>query len=438
MPKLVIENMGWDDSRFKELKQTMIPFVKKLSDYLNLENNIIIHLYKNKNEKDDKRAEFDEGIVILFENTPDPRGDFVHEFGHQLFPIEKASITIKTRLKKLQRTIEKRKGDGRIFVQEHTYSTAGEVFCTLFKWYILGKITNDAYLEVLDNFIPEGRSIVEKVLLKEKLIKSKEEIRQEIKEKLLKSISDEDKDSQAIEKARKVILNKIDKFGLSKSQEELYLDLAANEIMNRKMQGRLEDFKTIAKGKYPEVKIDKIGLSNPVGIFDKYQFKSFVENGFNHLNGNVLKFNLGMNKEIKDDLIKNDPVQDETVYNGIKIDVEWIPGSVRQWKGCPYKNPMVKTSYGYIRNTGSEDGEELDVYLRENPLKDAKVYRLSQLDKKGFFDEHKFGLGFKDEKEFKTAYCNAMPKEMCGSIDVLIMEKFKKEILKMYKKVSNG
>jgi len=445
--KLIVENMGWDDKRYKSLQQNLIPYVQKISKLLSLKNNIMVNLYPNKDKEDDMRAQYDEGVIILYERTPDWRGDFTHELSHQLLPIENYSITLKAKLNKLKRRLTRSKGDRRIFIQDHTYSSIEEIFATLFKWYIIGKVSNNAWLETLNNFVPEGKAIVEKALQSEKLVKSKEEIAREIQDNLIKSVSDEQKDKAMIKEANKVIRKKIKKFGLEKSQEELYVDIVLNEVLNRKIKGRTADVRSILKGICPEGRIDILGLANPIGIFDEELFTKAVLEGFDSPNGTSLRFNVGVNEAIKQkifeqrkqpDLIKNDPVQETTDYNGIKVDIEWPAGSVRHWPGCPYKNPMVKTAYGYIRHTGSEDGEEVDVYLRENPIKSAKVYRLSQLDKKGNFDEHKFGLGFKTEKEFRTAYCKAMPKKMCGTIDQMTMDKFKKEILKMYKKVKSG
>ena len=39
-----------------------------------------------------------------------------------------------------------------------------------------------------------------------------------------------------------------------------------------------------------------------------------------------------------------------------------------KWNGSPHKNKM-HTDYGYIKGTDSQDGEELDVYIKPNSNK---------------------------------------------------------------------
>lgn len=315
--RLIIENYEWNVKRYKSLLTSLPTLIKKISNEINLKNNIIVHLYNN--DKKDIRSEFDEGIIHLYNNTPNPTLDVIHELGHQLFREDKVSVTTKSKLNNIKRKLDKEKGDGRIFINDHTYKNIKEVFATLFKWWILGKVKDKGYMEVLNNFQPKAVKIISDIVDSDELIKS-------------------------------------------------------NKSFNQR-------------------------ISEAVGLF------------------------------------KNDKVQKKENYKGIKIDIEWPSGTVRQWPGCPFKNPMVKTSYGYVRNTESEDGEEVDIYLREDPLKDAKIYRLSQLDKNTkYFDEHKFMLGFKNKGEARTAYCNAMPKPMCGPIDTMSFEKFQKEILKVYQK----
>lgn len=302
--KLKIENLGWHHKRYKALEKTLIPLIKKISKFLKLKNDIIIHLYQNSDKDDDRRAQYDEGVIILFEKTPDPRGDVIHEFGHQLYRPENMSITVKVRLQKLKRKLDKNKGDGRIFIQEHTYSDILEVWSTIFKWYILGKVVDKSYLGVLNNFQPEAVKIVEDILTKEKLIKSEKEIKSEIIENLLKSLSDEGQDNKTVKQIEGIVLEKIKKYKLEKSQNKLYIDLVVNEIMGRKTNGRYNDLITILDNKYPENKLDKIGLNNPIGISDINDFSSFIKSSFSNLNGNVINFNLGVSDKIKKELME--------------------------------------------------------------------------------------------------------------------------------------
>ena len=50
MAKLIVENLGWIDSRFKSLQKGLVPLVKDISKEIGLKSNIIVHLYKNKNK----------------------------------------------------------------------------------------------------------------------------------------------------------------------------------------------------------------------------------------------------------------------------------------------------------------------------------------------------------------------------------------------------
>jgi hypothetical protein len=135
-------------------------------------------------------------------------------------------------------------------------------------------------------------------------------------------------------------------------------------------------------------------------------------------------------------VVKNDPIKQDAEYQGIKIGLEWLNGEERQWKGSPYRNPMVGTGYGYINNTVDGDGEEVDVYLADPVVEDAPVFMMNQKKKDGTFDEHKFFLGFKTQEDAETAFLNAMPKEMMGEMLEMTVEEFKEKYLKFHSKVN--
>ena len=299
---VLIENMGWSEARFKNAQDVLIPLFKNAAKFLELKNSIIIHLYPNKNEDDLARAQYDEGIIIIYENCPDIRGDAIHEFAHQLLRPETMSITLKSKLNNLKKKLDANKGDGRIFFQKHTHSDIHELFATLFKWYMLGKLYNDAYLDVLNNFQPEAEGIVEKALKNEKLIKSKEEKQAEVMNHFLKAVTDQKEDQKVIEEAKKVVKEKIGKYKLEKAQEDLYIDLVIQEMQNRKVQGRYSDLRQIINKSVPGETIDEIGLTNPVGIFDDNVFSKLVRKNFNHLNGNTFAFHVGIESKIKNKL----------------------------------------------------------------------------------------------------------------------------------------
>jgi len=170
--KLYIDNMGWSNERYQALDGELRDVVEKLEQYIKLKNPIIIHLYKDINKKNDIRAEYDEGIIIIYESTSDWRGDFIHEFAHQICRYDDLRSLTKIKLKDLKKKLQKNNGDGRIFINDHVYSEEKEILATLFKWYISGKIIDEAYETVLKNYCPEGYLIIEDILNKEKLQKS--------------------------------------------------------------------------------------------------------------------------------------------------------------------------------------------------------------------------------------------------------------------------
>jgi hypothetical protein len=172
MVKLIIQNRGWDKKNIEYIQNNLVPIVKKISKEIKLANNITLNLEPHSNDEEGDRAMYDEGNIIIYQNSPDYIGDFIHELGHQLLRLDKVSTSYKNKLKKLQKKIKESNGDGRIFLQKHTYKNEKEVFSTIFKWYILGKISDSGYTEVLNNFVPGAEELVEHAIYNEPLIKS--------------------------------------------------------------------------------------------------------------------------------------------------------------------------------------------------------------------------------------------------------------------------
>lgn len=166
-----VDNIEWPKKRASIVQEELTEFARQAKEFLKLKNPIIVHLYKGS---DGDRGEYDEGVILLYEHTPDWRGDFCHELGHQLIrkkTIDSDPVT-KIKLQKIQKEVEKNKGDGRVFVQEHTYSNIKEIAVTFFKWWLLGKIVNDAYSKVLNFYQPEAVRIIEKLLNGDEVQKS--------------------------------------------------------------------------------------------------------------------------------------------------------------------------------------------------------------------------------------------------------------------------
>jgi hypothetical protein len=133
---------------------------------------------------------------------------------------------------------------------------------------------------------------------------------------------------------------------------------------------------------------------------------------------------------------KNDPVQESLNFNGMPIELEWLSGQRREWPDKPANEEQkpLHAHYGYIKNSISEDGEELDVYLKPGSAKPT-VFLLIQLERgTGFYDEVKYMLGFESKDEAMAAYISSMPLDMFGGIYDLSWEKFEQNYLELYSK----
>ena len=162
--KLFIDNLGWNKHRAEQMKLRLAFLVGKIDELVGLNNPIVINLQNSKDKEDDVNSQYYEGVINLYENTPDWRGDFLHELAHQFFRERDLSSGIKVKLAKIKRRLKREHGDGRVFIIEHTYKDNIEVLCTLFKWYILGKVIDDTYLIILKNYCMEGYLTIDKAL----------------------------------------------------------------------------------------------------------------------------------------------------------------------------------------------------------------------------------------------------------------------------------
>lgn len=144
----------------------------------------------------------------------------------------------------------------------------------------------------------------------------------------------------------------------------------------------------------------------------------------------------------------NDEVQNKIDWNGIPIDIEWPKGTFREYEhgsaisGEPGKArskvPMY-VDYGYIRETDSSDGEEIDVYVGNDPEVE-QIYVIDQLvvpgsweiedqgAEPGDHDEFKYMLGFNDEDEARDAYILHMTEDHYGGIMALPVEEFREMV----------
>lgn len=146
----------------------------------------------------------------------------------------------------------------------------------------------------------------------------------------------------------------------------------------------------------------------------------------------------GIYDNTKKSVEKSDPVKSRADYNGVAVDLEWLDGETREYPGSPYKNVLDGFDYGYVRDTSSPDGEEVDVYLRKDPDPEAPVFMVNQLhgggENAGMFDEHKFFLGFAGEQEVQETYESFMEPSMFGGVIAMAFEDFKTRFLPFMQK----
>ena len=134
----------------------------------------------------------------------------------------------------------------------------------------------------------------------------------------------------------------------------------------------------------------------------------------------------------------NDQIVESAKWNGIKVDVEWEAGTVREYPDSDYKRYMA-WSYGYIRHTEGEDGEELDCFVDFDRQDVESVYVVVQKAGQyeddegeaelGSFDEFDIILGAEDEAEAEAVMRLHYDKEQVGAVFAIPIEDFKKLVL---------
>jgi len=90
---------------------------------------------------------------------------------------------------------------------------------------------------------------------------------------------------------------------------------------------------------------------------------------------------------------------------GFDISIENPKGSVRSGvdeDGRAWEHTM-QNSYGYFKRTQGKDGDQIDVFIGDNPLSE-NVFVVDQVNLDGTFDEHKILLGFSDIDQARKAY----------------------------------
>jgi hypothetical protein len=117
-------------------------------------------------------------------------------------------------------------------------------------------------------------------------------------------------------------------------------------------------------------------------------------------------------------ILENDPVKETIIWNDLIIRLEYLENDIR-FANTDHPTKLTNIyGYGYFEGTTSEDKEELDCYLSKDYSSNNNIFRLTQLDFDGNFDEYKFMLGFPSIEDAKQAYISNMPKEWLGDIIV--------------------
>ena len=183
---ITIENVEWKDKeRVRNIQKELPILMRKVKKYVDIKSPVVVHLYKSPN--DQKRAEYDLGTIIIYTGTPQWRGDFLHELGHQIFRPENLDHKTKVELIRLKKELRKTEGDRRVFMIPHLYDNIKEILATLFKWWIQGKLFDPAYTNILKKYCPKGFAIVDSLLKKGKIEKSSSDLVFFSEEELLKA-----------------------------------------------------------------------------------------------------------------------------------------------------------------------------------------------------------------------------------------------------------
>lgn len=120
---------------------------------------------------------------------------------------------------------------------------------------------------------------------------------------------------------------------------------------------------------------------------------------------------------------------------GLPMEVECPAGSTRSGTD-PDGNEwsiLIKHHYGYISNTVGADGEEVDVFVKNNMAPDFKgdIFVVYQNNPDGTFDEHKVIVGADDHTDARKIYLSNYEKGWTGlgKMEVYTVKDFKTKFL---------
>jgi GGDEF domain-containing protein len=116
-------------------------------------------------------------------------------------------------------------------------------------------------------------------------------------------------------------------------------------------------------------------------------------------------------------------------WAGLDLSIETPKGGERVAKDGSWRVPDFPADYGYIRRTEGKDGDQVDIFMGDQPGS-SRVWVVDQIDPEtGKFDEHKALLGFPDEKTaldtYRSAYTDGRAPERIGAVTPMTVEEFK-------------
>jgi uncharacterized protein len=119
---------------------------------------------------------------------------------------------------------------------------------------------------------------------------------------------------------------------------------------------------------------------------------------------------------------------DKTDFQGIPITIENPVGSIRKWKhdGKEGETRMFY-AYGFLNGTKGADGDEVDVFIGNNPFS-ANAFVI-QSKTNGKYDEDKVFLGFDNETQARDAFlAHYQDHTYLGNITAMSLTEFKEKL----------
>ena len=213
-------------------------------------------------------------------------------------------------------------------------------------------------------------------------------------------------------------------------EDQLLNDLIRDFIIQKKLEKKLQS--------EPSLEGVRSHMRNAPS-YDSNHIEKFI--GLDKI-GNVLEPNTLKNKSDRrkihldpkeTDLYKKASKR-QTTFKGLTINIEVDKGEIRKKKTFSTK---MKCAYGHIPKTSGEDGEEIDVYLNNDPIS-SRVFIVRQLKEDKTYDEDKIMLGFNSKEEAKNMYLEHIPPKFFGAIIETDMNTFLDKYLPELKKTANS